>query len=255
MSYKVLLIEDDSDLAQLVVGSGAQLGITVVHESDGKSGLERALREEFDCAILDISLPSMNGLDICKALRPAKPLLPILFLSSLSEETEVVLGLELGADDYVTKPFRPRELVSRVRSMILRYRRIADTRTSAAPNVAKTDATVSDGQTEGLIRDFITDSLKIDFNRFQILAEGQNIILSTQEWVVLELLLRRPGMAVARDTMIEAIWGGYEGDYEKLLTRLIWRVRDKLQAPIPKDKIPEDGLIVTVRGFGYRWNS
>ena len=260
MSDSLLLIEDDEHLAKLIQETASPLGMTVTIIANGNLGLQAALENNFDAVVLDIGLPGMNGLDVCKELRAKKPELPILFLSSLSQETEVVLGLELGADDYVTKPFRPRELISRVRAIIGRYRRLkklsAGTGTS---NALRNDSEPAAGSaaTPGVYQE---KDIKVDFNKFELISHGNVVPLSTQEWMILELLLARPGVAVSRDALIETVWGEYDPDYEKLLTRLMWRVRERIQGPQAAGGNEEteaesgNGFILTVRGIGYRWN-
>lgn len=239
MSERILLIEDDSEIAALVKDAGTPFGLELTIVSDGKHGLERALSERFAAIVLDIGLPSMNGLDLCRAIREKLPLQPILFLTSQAHETDIVLGLELGADDYITKPFRPRELVTRIRSVIARYRRIAG------------DAQSADHAAQLAVdSSFVRGDLSIDFARYTLHKAGVAVTLSTQEWIIVENLLARPGLAVSREHLISEIWGEYHPDYEQLLTRSIWRVRSKLET---NPDAPAN--ILTVRGMGYRWNA
>ena len=206
---------------------------------DGKRGLESALSGEFAAVILDIGLPSINGLDLCRAIRAERPLQPIIFLTSQSHEADVVLGLELGADDYITKPFRPRELVTRVRSVIARYRRIGGESVSTTTNEPLSPTSR-----------FVRGDLTIDFARYTLTKANTEVTLSTQEWIIVESLLARPGLAVSREHLISEIWGEYHPDYEQLLTRSIWRVRSKLET-----NPDEPAYVLTVRGMGYRWNA
>ena len=253
MNARILLVEDDPDMASFVCSAAEPYSISVVVETDGARGLAQAMNENFDCVILDVGLPSVNGLDICRQLRGARPTLPIVFLTARREEVDLVVGFELGADDYILKPFRPRELITRVRALIARYRRLAGSPPAEKLVGDDTQKHAAGGDSEsGEI--FRYGELEIDFGRFELKRAGKTVPLTNQEWMVLGLLLARPGLAIGREALMEEIWGEYQSDYEQLLNRLMWRVREKLgdlDEAVPEEK----KHVVTVRGFGYRWNT
>lgn len=257
MSARILLVEDDPDLANIVVVNAAPYQLDVTVSADGHEGLRRALAEEFSMVILDVGLPSLNGLDVCRELREKRPLLPILFLTAQSTEADVAIGFEFGADDYVTKPFRPRELVSRVRAILNRYNRLTQRPREELPTVS---APVTEQQSPPLPPGTPSDSapresnvarfgdLQFDFDALRCFRGQTEVQLTAQEWAVTQLFIQNAGRAVARDVIIEDIWGGYAPQYEGLLNRLIYRLRAKLE-----ENLERPLHLVAVRGIGYRW--
>ncbi len=228
----VLVVEDeDSYVEALSVGLGRE-GFTVHVARDGREGLELYRSTKPDFVLLDVMLPGMSGIDICRAIRGEGGQVPIIMVSARDSEVDVVLGLELGADDYVSKPYRIRELVARIRAVQRR-------RESAAvlPPVRVTDDDVIE-----------LGEVALDFERHEIRVRGQLVTVPLKEFELLALLMERAGRVVTRDSAIANVWGDdYVGD-TKTLDVHINRLRNRIEAN-PSD--PK--LIVTVRGVGYRY--
>jgi len=220
---KILVAEDEPDVLALVAGNLRAAGYQVLPCEDGESALDEARRSMPAFIILDLMLPGMSGLEVCRALKasPATRSIPILMLTAKAEEVDRVVGLELGADDYVTKPFSPRELVLRVRSILRR----AD-----AP--AETSEVLRHGE------------IQIDRARHEVRVHGKPVEFTATEFKLLTVLIERRGRVQSRDTLLNDVWG-----YESLIdTRTvdthIRRVREKLGNAAD--------CIETIRGFGYR---
>lgn len=220
---KILFVEDDFGIAEALSFALREEGYQVTHvASCGEA--RPALDEAFDLAILDISLPDGSGYDLCRSLRQKNDT-PVLFLTALDEEVNVVMGLDMGAVDYVTKPFRLRELLSRVRGILRR------TAGQKKPGVTY------------CLQDISLDSLTM-----QVKKGEEEIFLSAQEYRLLLFLMRHPNQVLTREQIVRAIWDE-GGDYvnDNTLTVTIRRLREK----IGDDKAAPE-RIVTVRGFGYK---
>lgn len=227
---RVLVVEDEPSYAEaLQVGLRSQ-GFDVTHLSDGASALSRFDELSPDVVLLDIMLPGMSGLDVCRELR-LKTATPIVMLTALSEEIDAVVGLEVGADDYVTKPFRMRELVARLRAVLRR----------AEPGHFEEAAVVDDPDV------LAVGSIRLDEGRHECHLDDQEVSLPRKEFELLRVLMSNPGRVMTRDVLIEKVWGwDYEGD-TKTLDVHIKRLRRKLEAD---PSSPE--RILTVRGVGYK---
>jgi DNA-binding response OmpR family regulator len=224
---KVVLIEDERLIAESLTHTLRGLGYEVRHAADGATGLELALTEMPDLVILDIMLPHLNGWEVCKGIRRVS-VVPILMLTALNEEPDRVLGLELGADDYLTKPFSTRELVARIKALLRRVE--FDT----TPAEEKTRLTFGD--------------LQIDLERRQVYKGAQLLSLRYKEFELLSLLANRAGEAVTRAEIFDKVWGtDWLGDMRTLEVHVRW-LREKLEAD-PRN--PE--YIQTVRSVGYRF--
>jgi two-component system response regulator MtrA len=222
----VLLIEDDASLrevTELVLTSGS---LKVVSEGDGAVALDRFRREpNFDLVVLDLMLPSVSGFDICREIR-CRSQVPILMLTARTDTADLVAGLELGPDDYVTKPFKPAELLARVRALLRR-------------------ATGDDESSEMLE----VAGLRIDPVAHRVHKEGRELSLSATEFKLLLGLARRPERVFTRDMLLERVWGyDYLGD-SRLVDMAVKRLRDKVE-----DDPHHPSLITTVRGVGYRFD-
>ena len=228
---KVLIAEDDRDIANLVALhlSDAGLDYELVH--DGQAALERASAGEHDLLVLDIMLPGRNGLEICRQLRMDGVNLPILMLTARSEELDRVLGLELGADDYLTKPFSVRELVARVRA-IFRRLEIMD-------HVGDHDA---DKEPSIRHRDLVVDTAKR-----KVRVKGSEVDLTAREFDLLAHFARHPGRCYSRKQLLDLVWGYQYSGYEHTVNSHISRLRAKIELD-PSN--PE--YIETVWGVGYR---
>lgn len=220
----ILIVEDEKDIVDLVAYHLKQAGFSTLTALDGPSGLERAKKERPGLVILDLMLPGMDGKDICRALKsnPLTQSIPILMLTARTEEVDRVIGFELGADDYVTKPFSPRELVLRVKA-ILRGK---------------------DGPAEGEKMIRIGDLL-IDIDRHRVSVKNNPVQLTSTEFKLLVELASNRGRVQTRERLLDKVWGyTYEG-YARTVDTHIRRLREKLG--------PLGDFIETIRGVGYRF--
>jgi two-component system response regulator RegX3 len=225
-SPKVLLVEDEAALAESISYNLLREGFGVVTAADGEQALAQFRTERPALVILDLMLPKMSGLDVCRAIRRESQV-PILILTAKDAESDKVAGLELGADDYVTKPFSMRELISRVRAHLRR---------SEMALVADTDGRLVGGPVE------------VDPVRHEALARGKPVPLTPKEFDLLETLIARKGRLLTRQFLIAEVWGAdYFGD-TKTLDVHIKRLRQKLEGDPHRP-----AHIVTVRGLGYKF--
>lgn len=228
---KILIIEDDKEIADLVCLHLKDLNFQTMQCSDGQSGLEVALNEQFDLIILDLMLPVLDGFEICRRLRSNKSYVPILILTSRTEEMDRVLGLELGADNYLTKPFSIRELLARVKAILRRVESIA---VLSDHNVA--DKPVSFGE------------LEIDMGKRKVSLAGKTVELTVKEFDLLKLFASNPGRAYSRENLLNLVWGySFEG-YDHTVNSHINRLRLKIENDPANPR-----FIKTVWGFGYRF--
>lgn len=236
--HKVLVIEDDRDLAELAKMHLNDIGVTVGLEYDGPAGLERALSEDWCLIILDLNLPSLDGLEVCRRLRAKESHTPILMLTARTTELDRVLGLELGADDYLTKPFSVRELQARVKGILRREE--WDSR--------KTTSSLMENVSEDLGAPLKVGDLFIDPQKHKVTLAGNNINLTSKEFDLLLHFVRHPGLVYTRDQLLDAVWGpGYAG-YEHTVNSHINRLRTKIE----KDPAYPRYLL-TVWGVGYKF--
>ncbi len=225
---RILVVEDDGDIAELIALHLRDHDFEVTIAADGHEGMRLAFAREWDLAILDIKLPGPDGLSICRSLRREKSYLPILMLTSKSSELDRVLGLELGADDYVTKPFSVSELVARVKALFRRIESLEKT----VPGVG------------GPIH---IGDLEIDPASRSVLLAGEPVTLTAREFDLMLQFARNPNHVFSRAQLLDHVWGyGHEG-YEHTVNSHINRLRAKIE-PNPAD--PE--IIVTVWGVGYK---
>jgi DNA-binding response OmpR family regulator len=225
---RVLVVDDDRTLAEVVGRYLEHDGFAVELQHDGAVALERALADPPDLVVLDLMLPGMSGLEVCRRLRALAPV-PVVMLTARSDESERIAGLELGADDYVTKPFSPRELAARVRAVLRR------SRGPLAPIANGPMAPIVDGD------------LLIDIAAREVRIDGATVALTARELELLAYLARHPRHAFRRDELLEAVWGTTYGD-ESTITVHVRRIREKIE-PDPSTPV----RIVTVFGVGYRW--
>ena len=223
---KILLVEDEESLAESIRYSLEREGYAVSLASDGRAAIERFRADAPDLIVLDLMLPELPGLDVCRIIRQESTV-PIVMVTAKDSEADKVTGLELGADDYVTKPFSIRELVSRVRAHLRRAR--------MQPN-ADAHETLQGG------------SVEMDVDRHEVRVGGHAAAFPPKEFELLELFLRRKGRLLTREHLIEEVWGyDYVGD-TKTLDVHVKRIRQKIEAD-PHD--PEH--LITVRGLGYKF--
>lgn len=224
MEANVLFVEDDRSIREVTTLELEQAGFRVTACGDGREGLELFARERFDLVLLDVMLPGVDGLEVCREIRRAHRT-PIIMLTARSSTVDVVVGLELGADDYVCKPFQPAELVARVRAVLRR----------GQPTDADTVVTVGE--------------LVIDEAAFSATRGGSELVLTATEFRLLCVLAHRPGQVFTREMLLDLVWG-YEflGD-SRLVNVAVQRLRAKVE-----DDPAHPALIATVRGVGYRLN-
>ncbi|MGI6649005.1 MAG: response regulator [Bacillota bacterium] len=227
MGKRILVVDDEETIVRLVSYNLEKEGFCVITADDGLSALEQVKRNSPDLLILDIMLPSIDGLEVCRRLRQENIRVPIIMLTARDTEIDKVLGLELGADDYVTKPFSPRELVARVKAILRR-----------------SDQENDQGQKSEImaIRD-----LSIDLQRYEVRVRGEVITLTPKEFELLRFLMRNVGRVLTRDVLLDKVWDyEFSGD-TRIVDVHISRLRDKIELD-PKSPI----YIETVRGIGYR---
>ena len=226
---RVLIIEDDKEISDLLEIHLSDLNCEISKEFDGLKGLTEARRKNFDLIVLDIMLPNMDGFEICKELRKQEINTPILMLTSKSEETDKVLGLEFGADDYLTKPFSIREFIARVKAILRRVDSITQ---------EKEDN-----------KDLRYDNLLIDNTNRKVLLNNKRIELTQKEFELLYLLASHPGRTYTRENLLNLIWGTQYSGYEHTVNSHINRLRNKIE-----ENISEPKFILTTWGVGYRFN-
>jgi DNA-binding response OmpR family regulator len=229
MNRKILVVEDDRDIAALVELHLRDLGADVTLVHDGRAALDLAMARTFDLIVLDLMLPSVDGLEICRRLRSQNRYTPILMLTARSTDVDRIVGLEIGADDYLTKPFNVRELVARVKALLRRV-----------------DALSKNEPEEVSLLDL--GDLTIDVIKRRVTLRGTEIELTAREFDLLLHFARHPGRVYTRAQLLDQVWGyGHEG-YEHTVNSHINRLRSKIE----HDQ-SQPGYILTVWGVGYKF--
>lgn len=229
MPRRVLVIEDTRDIAEMVSLHLKDLGLEVNLADDGVFGFEEALTGGYDLIILDLMLPGMDGVEICRRLRAEAAYTPILMLTAKSSELDRVLGLEIGADDYLTKPFSIRELLARVKAIFRRVEQLNAERASANKVTA--------------------GELTIDPGKRRVTVAGKAVDLTTKEFDLLLHLARQPGQVYARRQLLDAVWGHGSEHFEHTVNTHINRLRAKIEHDPSKPR-----FLLTVWGVGYKFN-
>lgn len=227
--YKILIVDDEKDIVDLVSYNLEKEGFSTVKALDGESALQIIRAQKPDLIILDLMLPKMNGLDVCKTVRrnPETSGLPIIMLTAKSDEVDKVTGLEVGADDYVAKPFSVKELTARVRSVL---RRLKENELYAGKEK------------------FNHAGLKINYESCLVLVNGKKVTLSPTELKLLFFLSRHPGRVYSRNQIIDHVWGDDTFITDRAVDVHIRRLRSQIEQDIENPK-----YILTVRGFGYKF--
>lgn len=239
MTDSVLIVEDDIDIANLIRVNLMELGITTEHESDGKKALEKALTKPFSLLLLDIMLPSLSGLDICNEVRKQKPEQAIIMLTAKNSEVDRVLGLELGADDYMAKPFSIRELQARVRSQLRKVNLIKQR------DLPKVDDAFKELPDQ--INNYKIGQLTIDDKLHRATLGAHELDLTSTEYDLLKHFIKHPEQVFSRAQLLESVWGYGHSGYEHTVNSHINRLRAKLEVN------PTDAQIIqTVWGVGYK---
>lgn len=235
MSEKVLVVEDEPTLLETLVYNLNRQGYTVVTATDGRAALAIARREQPDLIVLDLMLPGLDGFEVCRILRQEMNA-PILMLTARTDEVDRVVGLEMGADDYLTKPFSMRELLARVKALLRRVRLMREEAATASAPASADRIEIGD--------------LTIDLARRELTRAGQLIHLKPKEYELLVFLARHAGIVLSRDLILERVWGwDFDGDSRTVDVHVRW-LREKIE---PDPAHPT--RIVTVRGVGYRFEA
>ena len=224
---RILLVDDELSVQKLLAYPLRKEGYDVIPALDGREALERLREDNFDLVVLDVMLPRMDGFDVCRAIR-SRSTVPIIMLTAKTEETDKVLGLELGADDYITKPFSVREFRSRVKAVLRRA--------ALAQPEAQFEEPIEAGE------------LSIDFEKRSVVVRGEPVRLTYVEFEILAALARAPGRVFSRTMLLERVWGDAAYRDPRTIDVHIRHLREKLEE---ESKTPE--LILTVRGVGYRF--
>lgn len=221
----ILIIEDDPTILRVVKDNCAARGHHVITAREGESGLDLALNRGPDLILLDLMLPKVNGYEICRAVRAEKLEMPILMLTAKGQEEDIVRGLELGADDYITKPFGVRELMARVQAFLRRHR-------------------------GGATPSYEFGNCCLDTVSHRLLKDGIEVPLTTKEYRLLEYFLQRPGRALTRDSIMNAVWGNAVMVTARSVDRCVTTLRSKVE---PDPQHPT--FIHTIREIGYRFEN
>lgn len=221
---KILIIEDEKDMVTGLKFNLEARDFSVIAAYDGESGYKKALDEKPDLLILDLMLPKLNGYEVCKILKKEMPGLPIIMLTAKSQEAEIVTGLELGADDYITKPFSILELIARINAL---FRRLNQ------------DPAYQDIHRLG--------DLEINFKKYEAHKEGRSIKLSPREFEILRCFVERQGEIITREELLNQIWGYDSYPDTRTVDAHIVKLRRKIE-----DRPDTPKLIITVHGIGYK---
>jgi len=222
---KILIVEDEPNMVAGLRDNFEFEGYQVISAPDGVAGLERALSEAPDLVILDVMMPRMSGLDVCKQLKTKKPAIPIIMLTARGQEVDKVVGLELGADDYITKPFSIRELLARVKAVLRRA--------GIAPRAAEK---------------YSFGDVEVNLRSCRVSRRGKEMDFSSKEFELLKFFLHHPGETLSRDRLLEEVWGYAHFPTTRTVDAHIVRLRQKVE---PKPDEPR--FILTVHGTGYKF--
>jgi len=226
---KILVVEDDGTLRTTLEYNLTKQGYSVFSAADGLEAIEKARREKPELVILDIMLPKLDGLEVCRILRQ-EMIVPILMLTARAEEIDKILGLEVGADDYMTKPFSMRELMARVKAMLRRTQMVQESATNSRPVSLR------------------SGDLDIDSSRHAVTVGDKRVSLNPKEFDLLAFLVKNKGQVFSRDTLLEKVWGyDFAGDTRTIDVHMRW-LREKIETN------PEQpARLITVRGVGYKF--
>lgn len=222
---RILIVEDEEHILMALEDDFRLEGYDVDSATDGATGLALAEAGKYDLIILDVMLPRLDGMEVCRRLRSQGISTPLLMLTAKSQEIDKVLGLERGADDYVTKPFSPRELIARVRAILRRGRQSAQA-----------------------VERFCFGDTEIDFRKFETRCAGRHVELTEREYALLRYLIEHRDEAVSRDSVLRAVWGDAADVFPRTVDTHVANLRKKLE---PDPSQPRH--IIGVRGIGYRF--
>jgi DNA-binding response OmpR family regulator len=222
---RILVVEDEEHILMALEDDLRLEGYVVDSATDGASGLALAESGTYDLIILDVMLPKLDGMEVCRQLRSQSVSTPLLMLTAKSQEIDKVLGLELGADDYVTKPFSPRELVARIKAILRRGRQPAQS-----------------------VQHFRFGDTEVDFRKYATRRAGRPVELTEREYALLQYLIEHRDEAVSRDSVLRAVWGDTADVFPRTVDTHVANLRKKLE---PDPSRPRH--IIGVRGIGYRF--
>lgn len=231
----ILIVDDEKTIVDMLVYNLQKEGYNTLEAGDGEEAVRIALDKKPDLVLLDIMLPKMDGLAVCKRIRQSLNI-PILMISAKDEEIDKILGLELGADDYITKPFSVRELMARVKANLRKAEITAKAMENALP----------EKESESNSNSITVGDLSLDLNKFEVKVRGEVIDLTLREFEVIKYLANQPGQVVTRETLLEKVWGyEYYGDI-RTVDVTVRRIREKIEKDTSNPKI-----LITKRGVGY----
>ncbi|WAA10173.1 response regulator transcription factor [Fervidibacillus albus] len=232
MEKNILVVDDEASIVTLLEYNLNQSGFNVLKAYDGQEALKQAVNEQLDLIILDLMLPKMDGIEVCKEIRKRQIDTPILMLTAKDDEFDKVLGLELGADDYMTKPFSPREVVARVKAILRRTKNLQD---SSIPN-ERGDGKIQLGE------------LTIFPEHYEVYLNGNQLEFTPKEFELLIYLVKNKGRVLTRDQLLNAVWNyDFVGD-TRIVDVHISHLREKIEKDTRKPK-----YIKTIRGIGYKF--
>jgi len=227
----ILIVDDEKPIVDILVYNLKKEGYNTIEANDGLTAVDIALSQKPDLILLDIMLPKMDGLTVCKKIRTTLNV-PILMLTARDEEIDKIVGLELGADDYVTKPFSVRELMARIKANLRKFEASSSNADTITQNKETKKITIGD--------------LTIDFDKFEVKVKDEVIDLTLREFEVLKYLANQPGQVVTREILLEKVWGyEYYGDI-RTVDVTVRRIREKIEKDTAVPKI-----LITKRGVGY----
>ena len=226
----VLIVEDEKNIVDIIRFNLQRTGYNTLEAYDGEAGLAMAREKKPDLILLDVMMPKMMGFDVCRALRAEGDNVPVIILTAREEEEDKILGLEIGADDYITKPYSFRELLARVRAVLRRNQMVADAAESSDDDIP-----------------LICGDISMKIGQHEVMVRGENVFFPLKEFELLEYLMQNKGRVMTRHQLIDRIWGSdYVGD-TKTLDVHVKRVRSKIEEDPAHPK-----YLTTVRGLGYK---
>jgi two-component system alkaline phosphatase synthesis response regulator PhoP len=235
---KVLIVDDEPSIVTLLAFNLEKEGYVVTAATDGNTGLELALTKDFDFIILDIMLPGIDGIEITKRLRQEKKETPILLLTAKDDTIDRILGLEIGADDYLTKPFSPREVLARMKAI---FRRMRPAEKQKSSEIENTDDELT-GETLQI------GTIKADLDNYEVTVNDEKIFLTPKEFELLVYFMKRKDRVIDRDTLLDRIWNFDFAGQSRIVDVHVSHLREKIEKD-PKNP----RYLLTVRGFGYKF--
>lgn len=222
---KILVVDDEAAIRQLITYNLQQVGYEVDEAADGQTAMDKAATGKFDFVVLDLMLPKLDGIEVTKRLRKQNIKVPILILTAKHEEADKIIGLELGADDYMTKPFNPRELLARIKAILRR----------------------SESTSEIKVTTVYFDKVSWEVDRHHLIKDGVDLNLTKKEYELLRFLVANRQKVVTREQIMTNVWQTQEAVVSRMVDIQISHLRDKIE---PDPKQPQ--FLLTVRGYGYR---